>query len=51
VRILESPEMRDFLVREGSEPVGGSPEEFAAYFKSEIAKWARVIRDAGIKQN
>ena len=51
VRMLESAEMRDYLVREGSEPIGGSPEEFAAYFKSEIAKWARVIRDAGIKQN
>ncbi len=51
VRIVESPEMRDYLVREGSEPVGGSPEDFAAYFKSEISKWARVIRDAGIKQD
>jgi tripartite-type tricarboxylate transporter receptor subunit TctC len=48
-RILETTEMRDYLLREGAEPVGGTPEEFAAYFKSEIAKWAKVIRDAGIK--
>ena len=51
VQMLESAEMRDYLVREGSDPVGGSPEEFAAYFKAEIDKWARVIRDAGIKQD
>jgi tripartite-type tricarboxylate transporter receptor subunit TctC len=48
-RILETSEMREYLLREGAEPVGGTPEEFAAYFKSEIAKWAKVIRDAGIK--
>lgn len=48
-RILGTSEIREYLLREGAEPVGGTPEEFAAYFKSEIAKWARVIRDAGIK--
>ena len=36
-------------LNEGAEPVGSKPEEFAATIKSEIAKWAKVIRDAGIK--
>jgi tripartite-type tricarboxylate transporter receptor subunit TctC len=38
-----------FLLAQGFEPVGGTPEEFGAYIKSEIAKWGKVIRTAGIK--
>jgi tripartite-type tricarboxylate transporter receptor subunit TctC len=30
-------------------PVGSSPEECAAFFKSEMAKWSKVIKDAGLK--
>jgi tripartite-type tricarboxylate transporter receptor subunit TctC len=49
VRILAVPDTRERLSTQGFEPVGGTPEEFAAYIKSEIAKWGRVIRTAGIK--
>src|SRR5258706_7960089 len=38
---------RDVLARDGAEPVKRSPEEFAAFIKSEIAKWAAVIRKSG----
>ena len=48
-RILETTDMREYLLREGAVPAGGTPEEFAAHFRNEIAKWARLIRDAGIK--
>jgi tripartite-type tricarboxylate transporter receptor subunit TctC len=48
-RIIESAEMREFLQREGAEPVGGTPEEFGRYFASEVAKWGKVVREAGIK--
>ena len=41
--------MRERLGAQGFEPIGNSPAEFAAYIKSEIAKWGRVIREAGIK--
>jgi len=34
----------------GAEPLGGSPEQAAAFIKSEQEKWGRIIRDAGIKQ-
>ena len=37
------------LAADGAEPVGSSPEEFAAFIKSEIDKWARVARAAGIR--
>jgi len=49
VRILAEPELRARLADQGFEPVGNSPEEFGAYIKSEIAKWGKVIRDAGIR--
>ena len=49
VKILSAPDTREKLGVQGFEPVGGSPAEFAAYIKSEIGKWGRVIREAGIK--
>lgn len=48
-RILQKPEIKNQLAGFGSEPGGGSPEEFAAYIKTEIDKWGKVIKDAGIK--
>jgi tripartite-type tricarboxylate transporter receptor subunit TctC len=49
VKILGTPDMRERLGAQGFEPAGSTPEEFAAYIKSEIAKWSKVIRTAGIK--
>ena len=42
-------DMREALIRQGAEPVGSTPQEFAAFIKSETAKYARVIREAGVK--
>ena len=36
------------LAADGAEPVGSSPEEFTAFIKSEIDKWAKVASAAGI---
>ena len=49
VKILGVAETRDKLLLQGFEPVGGTPAEFEAYIKSEIAKWGKVIKAAGIK--
>lgn len=49
VRALQNPEVRQRLLNDGAEPVGSSPEEFAAYLRSETTKWAQVIKAAGIK--
>ena len=49
VKILSVAETKGRLLAQGFEPVGGTPEEFGAYIKSEIAKWARVIKAAGIR--
>jgi tripartite-type tricarboxylate transporter receptor subunit TctC len=45
---LRSPEARDALLAQGAEAVPNTPEEFAAFQQSEIAKWSKVIRDAHI---
>ena len=47
VKILAGP-TRQRLEVQGFEPEGGTPAEFAAYIKTEIVKWAKVIKDAGI---
>jgi tripartite-type tricarboxylate transporter receptor subunit TctC len=49
VRILKLPEMHERLLALGADPVGNSPQAFAAFVKSEHEKWARVIKEAGIR--
>ena len=48
-RIIKSDETRARLEAMGTFAAGGSPEEFDAFISSETAKWARVIKDAGVK--
>jgi tripartite-type tricarboxylate transporter receptor subunit TctC len=49
VRILNSPEMRARLAADAVEPIGNTPEEFAAVIKADVAKWAKVVKEAGMK--
>ncbi|MEQ1773633.1 MAG: tripartite tricarboxylate transporter substrate-binding protein, partial [Burkholderiales bacterium] len=42
-------DIRDRLVQMGIDPVGSSPAEFDQFLKNEVAKWAKVIKDAGVK--
>ena len=49
VKILADAALHARLADQGFDPVGNSPEEFGAYIKSEILKWGKVIRDAGIR--
>jgi len=46
---LASAEMKKRLHDEGSTPLGGTPEQFAAFIKSEHAKWGEAVRGAGLK--
>jgi tripartite-type tricarboxylate transporter receptor subunit TctC len=48
VRLLSVPEVRARISLEGADPVGSSPEAFTERVKSEIAKWTKVARSAGI---
>jgi tripartite-type tricarboxylate transporter receptor subunit TctC len=49
VKALALPDLRARLADLGLEVIGNSPDEFAAFIRSEIPKWAKVIREAGIK--
>jgi tripartite-type tricarboxylate transporter receptor subunit TctC len=48
-RILASPEMRTKLADLGYEPVGGTPEQFAAQITKENAKWGKIVKSANMK--
>jgi len=48
-RALESKEVRETFWNQGTEPVGGTPEQFAAFIGEEGAKWGRAIRMSGAK--
>jgi tripartite-type tricarboxylate transporter receptor subunit TctC len=48
-RILATPEMRQRLLTEGSEPGGMSPADFRHHMEREIAKWTKVVKTTGLK--
>ena len=48
-RALRAADLKERMTAEGLEVVGGTPEEFADYIKSETEKWTKVIKAAGIK--
>ena len=47
--ILQMPDIRAAIIAQASEPAGGTPQEFAAFIRSETVKWADVIKSANIK--
>ncbi len=49
IRGTKSKEMQETLIKQGADPVGSGPKEFTAFLKSETAKYAKVISEAGIK--
>ncbi|MGZ5177279.1 MAG: Bug family tripartite tricarboxylate transporter substrate binding protein [Burkholderiales bacterium] len=48
-KALGSSELKDKLLAAGIQPTGGTPEQFASFIRSETARYAKVIKDAGIK--
>jgi tripartite-type tricarboxylate transporter receptor subunit TctC len=46
---MRDPAVREKLARQGAELIGDSPEHFRGFIQTEIAKWAKVIKDAGIE--
>jgi tripartite-type tricarboxylate transporter receptor subunit TctC len=49
VKALHSPEAKQQLSADGGEPVGNSPEEFGRFIKTEMARWAPVVKQSGAK--
>jgi tripartite-type tricarboxylate transporter receptor subunit TctC len=48
-KVLKDPDVRAKLASEGGEALGGSPEQFAALLKTDIARWGKVVKDSGAK--
>lgn len=49
IKALKMPDVLERFAALGLDPVGNSPQEFGAYIRSELAKWAKVVKDANIK--
>ena len=49
LRALNKPDVSDNLIRQGMDPAGSTPAEADDYLRAEIAKWTRVVKEAGIK--
>ena len=49
VRILNEPEIKERFFNSDSEVIASSPEQLAATVKSEMVRWGKVIKDAGIR--
>ena len=49
IKALQAPEVGDRFAADGSEPVGRTPENFAAHIKSETARWAKVVKEMGVR--
>ena len=48
-KALQAPEVRERLASLAFDPIGGSPQQFAEYLKSEVVRWAKVVKETGAK--
>jgi tripartite-type tricarboxylate transporter receptor subunit TctC len=49
VRVVQLPDMKERWAALGAEPSHSAPEQFAAFLKKDLGKWAKVVRDSGAK--
>jgi len=48
-KTLKVPEVRERLLRDGIEPIGSTPEQYAEHIKKEMVKWGKVVKDTGAR--
>jgi len=47
-KALQSADLREKLAVQGAEPLGSTPEEYGAYVRKELARWASVVKATGV---
>lgn len=47
--IVKMPEVRDRILADGAEPIGSTPDAFAAFLKKEMLKWGKVVKESGAR--
>jgi len=48
-KVLTRPDVKDAWAKQGVEPMAMSPAEFDKYLRADIEKWAKVVKEAGVK--
>jgi len=48
-KVIASDEVQQALRKRGIDPVTDTPEEFTAFVRADLAKWARIVKTAGVK--
>jgi tripartite-type tricarboxylate transporter receptor subunit TctC len=47
-QVLDEPSVKELLAKQGFAPLTGTPEEFDAFYRSEVVKWSKVIKASGM---
>lgn len=48
-RVMQLPDVREKFLAQGAEPLSGTPQDAAAYFRAEVAKWGKVVKASGAR--
>jgi len=48
-RVLKLPDIQERMVTLGLDPAGGTPEAFGRFVREDIARWAKVIKESGVR--
>ncbi len=48
-KAVQNADLRQRLAAQGAEPLGGSSDHYAAYIKSELGRWSKVVKDSGAR--
>jgi tripartite-type tricarboxylate transporter receptor subunit TctC len=49
IKALQTPELKERLLKQGAIPIATTPEQFTAFFRGEVEKWARVVKEGGLE--
>jgi tripartite-type tricarboxylate transporter receptor subunit TctC len=50
-KVIADPKVRETIAAQGADPASSTPAEFRRFFLAEFARWAKLVKDAGIKSD